>query len=47
MFPQVNQRFKLSYAEMKKHMIRIDMWKVSHLTINEYFGSVSRTLWEC
>jgi len=32
---------------MEKHMIRVDMWKVSRWTLNEYYGSVQRSMLEC
>ncbi|CAD7958402.1 unnamed protein product [Amoebophrya sp. A120] len=42
-----NKRFKLAYAELHKHQLQIDLWKVNNWQFNEYFGTISRTLYEC
>lgn len=35
-----HKRFRLPYAELPKHILRIDMWKVSNWSINEYHDGV-------
>eukprot|EP00746_Dinoflagellata_sp_MGD_P000196 gnl/MRDRNA2_/MRDRNA2_100357_c0_seq1.p1 gnl/MRDRNA2_/MRDRNA2_100357_c0~~gnl/MRDRNA2_/MRDRNA2_100357_c0_seq1.p1 ORF type:complete len:1229 (+),score=291.58 gnl/MRDRNA2_/MRDRNA2_100357_c0_seq1:146-3832(+) len=38
--------FRLSYKELTKHVVKVDMWKVSSLTFNNYFGHVEKKLYD-
>eukprot|EP00397_Hematodinium_sp_SG-2012_P003279 GEMP01003287.1.p1 GENE.GEMP01003287.1~~GEMP01003287.1.p1 ORF type:complete len:1079 (+),score=267.65 GEMP01003287.1:694-3930(+) len=40
-----NVWFRMPYRDMRNHVIRIDLWKVSKWTLNTYFGTCERTLW--
>mmetsp|Transcript_85656 Transcript_85656/g.239303 ORF Transcript_85656/g.239303 Transcript_85656/m.239303 type:complete len:1311 (-) Transcript_85656:127-4059(-) len=37
--------FSLPYKELRKHVLRVDMWKVSNFSFNRYYGVGSRNLW--
>jgi len=36
--------FKLSYAELAKHIIKVDYWRMSCWTFNEWYGETSKSL---
>ncbi|CAD7945417.1 unnamed protein product [Amoebophrya sp. A25] len=41
-----NKRFRLPYAELEKHCLQIDLWKINNWVFNEYYGTISKTLME-
>lgn len=44
LFMYLRKNFQLSYKDLEKHIVRVDMWTVSSWTFNEYFGVGKETL---
>mmetsp|Transcript_98361 Transcript_98361/g.220198 ORF Transcript_98361/g.220198 Transcript_98361/m.220198 type:complete len:1301 (+) Transcript_98361:36-3938(+) len=38
--------FALSYKDLRKHVLKVDMWRISPFTFNCYYGSGTKTLWD-
>merc|ERR1712217_925717 len=39
--------FKLSYKELRRHVLKLDLWRVSHFTFNSYVGVGKQlSLWD-
>jgi len=38
------KRFTLSYKELNKHVLVVDMWRVSWWTFNQYYGTARKSL---
>jgi centrosomal protein CEP76 len=40
----IRQKISLSYFELKKHQLQVDMWRVSQCSFNTYYGCNSKNL---